>query len=47
MKHIELKQVKWSGHEINHSPVSSGKVENEWSHAFVASTGTAVPLDDP
>ena len=27
-------EVKWLRHEVNHSPLSSDKVENEWSCTF-------------
>ena len=46
--------VKWPVWEVEHSPPSGDEVRNEWSyitstplHAFMAQTGTALPLTVP
>jgi len=27
--------MKWTGHEVDHSPPSSSKVNNKWSYTFI------------
>ena len=36
--------VKGLGHEADHSSLYSAQVKNEWSCAFVAFAGTALPF---
>jgi len=33
-KKVLSRELKWTGHEVDHSPPSSSKVNNEWSYTF-------------